>query len=129
MKTIKITLSAAPVAVLCFFTWSRSIATERANVIFSIVPCNSTIPIQDVKRSNELRITFWRLVNSGNDNKESYDGLTRKYTRNNKLTGENKAILSYLKKICKDSESFRKFKSLPKHDRITATKLSDISID
>jgi hypothetical protein len=130
MKTIKIILSATSVAVLCFFAWSRSVATERATAILPISSPNATTPRQDVKKTSELRTMFWKLVNSGNTNKEPYDRLINQYkSNNNKLTTEDIAILNYLKKICKDSESFRRFKFIPKSDRISAKSLTEISID
>lgn len=75
-----------------------------------------------------FELKFWAFVNQGIEKKETYDKLLNNYN-SKKAAPADISILNYLRTICKDSESFLKFKGIPQGDRITATKLSDISID
>jgi len=77
---------------------------------------------------SQLENKFWDLVKKGNEQKDSYGTLLKNYNSRNASPADVQ-ILNYLKAICKDSESFLKFKRVPLSDRISATKLSDISID
>jgi hypothetical protein len=70
-----------------------------------------------------LETEFWVLVNSGNNQKESYDSFLKKYKRKG---GE---IITYLNKICKNSASFNKFKNIPEIDRISARNLEQIKLN
>jgi hypothetical protein len=69
---------------------------------------------------NSLKDEFWKLVNSGNTQKEMYDKLLEKY---NDIGGN---VSVYLKKICKNSKSFEKFKDIPELDRKSAKKLTEL---
>lgn len=127
MKTIKLLFAIIPVIILCPFIWSWSVIPGTQTTVQSIA-FNSTTPRQVVKKTSQLRIDFWRLVHSGDTRKEAYDILIKKYGYQ-KLTVEEKNILSYLKKICKDSESFLRYIKIPNRDRQNAKSLIDISID
>lgn len=72
---------------------------------------------------NSLEIDFWNLVNSGNAQMDLYSNLLKIH--------KNKGgdIITYLKKICKNSDSFNKFKNIDEMDRKSAKKLTDIVID
>jgi len=72
---------------------------------------------------NSLDKEFWDLVHSGNAQMESYLNLLKKH--------ENKGgdIIAYLKKICKNSASFKKFKNIPELDRKSAKNLIEIDIN
>ena len=72
--------------------------------------------------SNSLENEFWSLVNSGNEQMDSYDALLKK---NEKVGGE---IIDYLNIICRNPASFKKFKDIPEIDRKSAKTLKDIKI-
>jgi hypothetical protein len=74
--------------------------------------------------SNSLKDEFWNLVRSGNTQKEKYDNLLKKHQSK---AGDD--IIAYLNKICKNSDSFRKFKSIEEMDRKSANTLTDIDIN
>ena len=74
-------------------------------------------------RDKYLDRGFWDLVNSGNISKDTYTQLLKKH--------ESKGgdIIRYLKKICKNSASFEKFKKIPEIDRKNAKTLTEIDIN
>lgn len=72
---------------------------------------------------NTLEKEFWELVNSGNETKQSYKDLLSKY----KTQGGD--IINYLNKICKNSDSFKKFKDIDKRVRLEAKTLTVIDIN
>jgi len=73
--------------------------------------------------SNSLEKEFWDLVHSGNAQMESYSNLLRKH--------KNKGgdIIAYLNKICKNSDTFKKFKNIPELERKSAKTLTEIDIN
>ena len=78
-------------------------------------------PKQSSKSS--LEAEFWNLVNSGNTKMDDYQTLRRQHK------AEVSGILDYLEKICKNSESFRKYRNIPEKERLKAIKLTQIGID
>jgi hypothetical protein len=89
---------------------------------------DETIHTQSGSGKSQLANKFWNLVKTGNEQKDSYGALLKNYKSRN-ASPSDVPILNYLKAICKDSESFQKFKRVPLSDRISATKLSDLSMD
>lgn len=83
---------------------------------------------QSASGKSAFEIKFWALVKGGIEQKETYDALRKSYKSKN-ATLADMAILNYLRVITKDSESFLKFKGLPKGDRIVANDLSQIKIE
>lgn len=75
---------------------------------------------QKPEKESSLELEFWSLVNSLDENKESYKTLLNKY---NNETGQ---IIVFLKKICKTSKAFDKFKVIPAIERKKAKTLKDI---
>lgn len=73
--------------------------------------------------NSSLEDEFWKLVKSGNTQKDEYDKLLMKH--------KNKGgdIIAYLKKICKNSASFQKFKNILELDRKLAKTLTEIDIN
>lgn len=83
---------------------------------------------QKKQEAGSLRTDFWNLVHSGNDKKQFYDDLLKKYQNKKNLSSEGTDIISYLKSICKNNNSFKKFKDIDEIVRINANTLTEISI-
>lgn len=72
--------------------------------------------------NSSLTDEFWILVRNGNTQKDEYTKLLNKHRNKNK--GDD--IIAFLEKICKNSDSFKKFKDIPEVDRKSAKTLTEI---
>ena len=79
--------------------------------------------------TSSLETEFWNLVHSGNVTKNTYDKLLKEFKNHVNVSMVDIDIVSYLNKICKNSDSFNKFKNIPELDRKQATALTDIDIN
>lgn len=66
---------------------------------------------QNLKASIKLYLDFWEKVKITNSQKEDFDKLLNKVINDKYL--KNSELKNFLAEICKDSDAFKKFNSLP----------------
>lgn len=88
---------------------------------------NNTDAQNQPQAKSQLKIKFWALVNSGNEQQSAYTELYKQYEN---IKGADSDILNYLKKLSKKNlDAFDEFKKIRKDDRINAKTLSDLKIE